>query len=153
MDTRVVSLTGNDTVTIAGRVFTNFGDGDNAKLSFPNDLAAVKVGKNGNAIYALNEMGRQADLVLRIIRGSDDDLFLNEILALQKADFSSFVLLQGEFVKRIGDGQGNVSNDTYFTDGGIFSKPVEVNSNVEGDTEQSLSIYNLKFANADRAVF
>lgn len=152
MDNRVVSITGNDTLVLAGRVLTNFGDADNATLTFPNDLAALKVGKGGNAIFAKNEQGRQADLVLRLIRGSDDDIFLNDLLADMKADFASFVLLTGQLTKRIGDGEGNVSPDTYLMDGGIFSKPVEVKSNVEGDTEQSLAIYNLKFANADRAI-
>ncbi len=148
----VVSLTGNDTVVIGGRVLTDFADADNAAMTYPNELAAVKTGKNGNSIYAWNEMGRIVEVVLRMIRGSDDDKFLNGLLATQKADFAAFVLLDGEFVKRVGDGAGNISNDTYLLDGGIFSKQVEAKSNVEGDTEQSLSIYSLKFANGDRAV-
>jgi hypothetical protein len=147
----VVSLTGQDTVVIAGRVLTDFGDADNATLEFPNELAAVKVGKNGNAIYALNATGRMADVVLRLIRGSDDDSFLNTLLAIQNADFARTYLLSGQFVKRVGDGAGNVASDTYFVGGGIFSKAVSAKSNVEGDTEQSLAIYTLKFANADRA--
>jgi len=147
----VVSLTGNDTIVIAGRVLTDFGDADNATLEFPNELAAVKVGKNGNAIYALNATGRMADVVLRIIRGSNDDAFLNNLLAIQNANFAATVLLTGQFVKRVGNGLGGVMSDTYFTSGGIFSKGVNAKSNVEGDTEQSLAIYTLKFSNADRA--
>jgi hypothetical protein len=147
----VVSLTGNDTIVIAGRVLTDFGDADNATLEFPNELAAVKVGKNGNAIYALNATGRMADVVLRIIRGSNDDAFLNNLLAIQNANFAATVLLTGQFVKRVGNGLGGVMSDTYFTSGGIFSKAVNAQSNVEGDTEQSLAIYTLKFSNADRA--
>ncbi len=149
---QVVSLTGADTVVLAGRVLTNFGDADNAALTFPNDLASVKVGKNGNAIYALNEMGRMGELVLRIIRGSPDDSFLNDLMAEQRFDFASFVLLRGQFTKRVGDGLGNITSDTYLAAGGIFTKSVEVKSNVEGDTEQSLAIYNLKFSNAIRAL-
>jgi hypothetical protein len=148
-----VSLTGQDTVYLGGRVFLDFADADNASLTFPNDIAAVKTGKNGNSLYALNASGKQADLVLRLIRGSGDDLFLNFLLALQNADFPSTVLLDGQFVKRLGDGFGNISSDTYQCTGGIFSKQVEVKSNSEGDTEQSLSIYNLKFSNAERSVF
>jgi hypothetical protein len=147
----VVSLTGNDTVVLSGRVLTNFGDADNATLTFPSDIAAVKTGKNGNAIFALNTMGLQAEMVLRIIRGSQDDLFLNGILSTQLLDFSSFVLLTGQFIKRIGDGQGNVQNDTYLVAGGVFMKQVEAKSNVEGDTEQSLAIYHVKFSNVGRA--
>jgi hypothetical protein len=147
----VVSLTGNDTTVINGRVLTNFGDADSASITYPNEIAAVKTGKNGNAIFAENKMGLQAEVILRLIRGSADDIFLNSILATQIADFASFILLVGQFVKRVGDGQGNVSNDTYFVNGGIFQKQVEAKSNVEGDTEQSLSIYHLKFANVGRA--
>jgi hypothetical protein len=96
-------------------------------------------------------MGLQAEMVLRIIRGSQDDLFLNGILSTQLLDFSSFVLLTGQFIKRIGDGQGNVQNDTYLVAGGVFMKQVEAKSNVEGDTEQSLAIYHVKFSNVGRA--
>lgn len=147
----VVSLTGNDTVVIAGRVLTDFADADNATLEFPNELAAVKVGKNGNAIYALNSTGRMVDVTLRLIRGSSDDAFLNSLLAAQNANFAATVLLNGQFVKRVGNGQGVVTSDTYFTSGGIFNKGVAAKSNVEGDTEQSVALYTLKFANGDRA--
>lgn len=149
---QVVSLTGQDTCVVAGRVLTNFGDADNASLSFPNAIAEVKTGKNGNAIYALNEMGRQADVTLRIIRGANDDIFLNALMALQRLNFAAFVLMGGQFIKRVGDGKGNITSDTYLLQGGIFVKQVEVKTNVEGDTEQSLSIYTLKFSNALRSL-
>lgn len=149
---QVVSLTGDDTVVVAGRVLTNFGDADNASLAFPNELATVKTGKNGNAIFALNEMGRQADVILRLIRASPDDIFLNTLLTEQRLDFAAFVLMTGQFTKRVGDGLGSIAADTYLMAGGIFSKQVETKSNVEGDTEQSLSIYNLKFAQAIRSI-
>lgn len=148
----IASLSGNDTITINGRVFADFADGDVGALTFPNELAVLKTGKNGNTVYALNETGRQADLTLRVIRGSSDDRFLNGLLAQQKANFAGFVLMNGEFIKKIGDGKGNIASDTYITSGGIFSKQVEAKSNVEGDTEQSLSIYNLKFSNAPRVI-
>ncbi len=149
----VVSLTGADTAVIAGRVLTDFGDGDNVDLKFPNELATCKAGKNGNAIFAANAMGVVSEVTIRILRGSNDDKFLNALLAQQKADFAAFVLLDGQFVKRVGDGASNVTSDTYIFAAGIFSKQVEAKSNVEGDTEQSLSIYNLKFANNDRSIF
>ena len=148
----VVSLTGEDTLVLGGIVLSDFGDGDVADLKFPAELANVKAGKNGNAIYATNAQGHIAELLLRVLRGSDDDKALNAILAAQDADFSSFVLLDGQFVKRVGDGKGNVTSDTYILGGGIFTKQVEAKSNVEGDTEQSLAIYNLKFSSASRSI-
>ena len=36
--------------------------------------------------------------------------------------------------------------------GGIFLKRVGAKSNAEGDTEQSVSIYEMKYANAPRAL-
>lgn len=149
----VASLTGQDTIVLAGRVLRDFADGDVAKLEYPNELAAVKTGKNGNSIFAFNTMGLQCEMTLRVIRGSEDDNFLNALLAQMRADFASFVVLDGQFVKRVGDGNGNITNDTYLVGGGVFTKNVAANSNVEGDTEQSISMYTLKFANADRSVF
>lgn len=147
-----VAMTGSDTLKINDRILADFADADVANLTYPNDIAAVKTGKNGNSLYALNESGKQADLVLRVIRGSADDKFLLNLLASQQNGFANFVLMTGEFTKRTGDGKGNVAQDTYIMSGGIFSKQIEGKSNVEGDTEQSLSIYNLKFANAPRVI-
>ncbi len=145
-----VSMTGADTLKINNRVMTDLGDGDVAALTFPNESATVKTGKNGNTIYALNESGKQAELVLRVIRGSADDKFLNNLLAQQKNNFAGFVLMIGELTKQVGNGAGVVTADTYLLSGGIFSKETEAKSNVEGDTEQSLSIYNMKFGRAPR---
>lgn len=148
-----VSLTGADTLVVAGRVLTDFGDADNALLAFPNEKAAVKAGKNGNAIFAQNVQGQVGDLTLRLIRASEDDKFLQYLQSLQDFDFSAFVLLSGQFVKRVGDGQGNVNQDTYIGSGGVFVKNVEGKTNVEGDTEQSLAIYTIRFALVYRVIF
>lgn len=145
-------MTGSDTISINNRIFDDLADGDAVNLTFPNDMAVLKTGKNGNTIYALNESGRQAEVTLRVIRGSSDDRFLNNLLSQQQANFASFVLMNAEFIKRIGDGEGNVLSDTYVCSGGIFGKRVEAKSNVEGDTEQSIAMYTLRFANSPRAI-
>lgn len=144
------SVTGDDTIQIAGRVLTNFGDGDVGKVSFPNEKVGVKTGKGGNSVFAANAMGQLAEVILRVLRGSPDDTFLNSLLVLQDSDLPSFPLMDGYVVKRIGDGQGNVANDTTFLKGGVFTKNVETDSNVEGQTDQALAIYNFKFANSER---
>lgn len=144
--------TGNDTITINDRVLTDFGDGSVVSITFPNELVAVKTGKNGNAIYSLNETGRQADVELRILRGSSDDKFLNSIKLSMQSDIASFVLLNGEFVKRIGDGLGGVSREIISLSGGVFSQSNDTQSNVEGDTEQALTIYRLKFSNGSKSI-
>lgn len=147
-----VSMTGADTIKINNRIFADLADGDCVVLAFPNEKATLKTGKNGNTIYALNESGKQAEITLRLVRGSSDDKFMSGLFAQQENDFASFTLMIGEFVKRIGTGQGGVIADTYVLSGGIFSKHIEAKSNVEGDTEQSISIYNLKFAKAARVI-
>lgn len=147
-----VALSGSDTVVINGRVFHDLAEGNCVELKFPNDIAQVKTGKNGNSVYALNESGKQCEMDLRLVRGSSDDKFLNALLTQQNANFAGFILMQGEFVKQVGDGQGNILNDTYVTSGGIFVRQVDAMSNVEGDVAQSVSVYKMKFSNAPRAL-
>lgn len=143
-------MTGQDTVQIAGRVLKDFGDGDVFVGTYPNDLAAVKTGKDGNSIFAANATGQLVEAVLRVLRGSSDDTFLNDLLIAQEKDIASFPLIEGYMTKRVGDGQGNVKNDTYFLTGGLFTKKVPFSSNVEGNTEQAIAVYTFKFAKSDR---
>jgi hypothetical protein len=147
-----VTLSGSDTVTINNQLITGFADGNCVELTFPTDIANVKTGKNGNAIYGLNESGKQCEVKMRLLRGCSDDRFLNNLLIQQQSNFSGTVLLIGEFTKRLGDGKGNVTSDIYILSGGIFQKQVEAKTNVEGEVEQSVSIYMLKFSNAPRAI-
>lgn len=147
-----IALSGADTVSINNHVFANYADQNYVELTFPNEIANVKTGKNGNSIYGLNETGRQCEVKIRVLRGSADDKFLNGLLAQQQNNFAGTVLLIGQFVKKIGDGKGNITSDTYVLSGGIFSKQVEGKSNADGDTEQSVAMYTLKFSNAPRAL-
>lgn len=147
-----VALTGSDSLTIQNRILADFADGDVATLTFPNDIAQAKTGKNGNSVYALNASGEQAELKIKVIRGSADDKFLNGLLVSQKANFAGFSLLAGQFIKKLGDGAGNITSDTYIVGGGVFTKNIEAKSNVEGDVEQSTAMYTIKFTNAPRAL-
>lgn len=146
-----VSLSGNDTIMVAGRTLTSFAEGDVAKLSFPNDLVNLVTGKNGNSIYNLNATGRQADFELRVLRGSADDRFLNAALLVMLSDLPAFVVMPGYFVKRIGNGLGGVRRDTYLLAGGVFVRNVDATENVSGSTDPAVSVYRLKFANGSRA--
>lgn len=147
-----IALSGNDTVVLNNRIFADFADGNVVELTFPQDIAQVKTGKNGNSIYGLNETGKQCELKMRIIRGSPDDIFLNNLLVQQQNNFAGTILMQGEFIKKLGDGTGNITNDTYIVSGGVFQKQVEALSNVEGDALQSVAVYMMKFTNAPRAI-
>lgn len=147
-----IALSGADTINLNDRILTDLADGDCVKLTFPNEIANVKTGKNGNSIYGLNEMGNQCEVEVRIVRGSADDKFLNSLLAQQKLNFAGTVLMIGQFIKKLGDGQGTITSDTYIMSGGVFVNQVEAKMNVEGDTEQSISIYKMKFSNSPRVI-
>lgn len=147
-----VALSGSDTINLNNRVLTDLADGNCIEMTFPNDIANVKTGKNGNSIYGLNESGKQCEVKLRVLRGSSDDKFLNGLLAQQQANFAGTVLLIGQFIKKIGDGQGNITSDTYIMGGGVFTKIPEAKTNVEGETEQSIAIYTIRFSNAPRVL-
>lgn len=146
------ALSGNDSVILNNRVFADFADAMYAELTYPNDIASVKTGKNNNSIYGLNASGNQGELKVKLIRGSADDKFLLSLLAAQQANFEGTVLLIGEFIKKIGDGAGNVGSDTYIASGGIFSKNPGAKSNAEGDTEQSTVEYIIKFSRVARVI-
>lgn len=140
-----VSLSGSDVIQINGTVLQNLADNDAAVISFPNDLANVKTGKNGNTIYAANEMGKNADVTLRVLLGSADDKFLTALKQDILNGFSGATLLTAVFGKRVGDGQGNISTKVYQASGGIFLRHEDAKTNAEGDTEQSVAIYRLRF--------
>ena len=147
-----LSLTGNDTLTIDGQPLVDFADGDVAVLTFPNNIAAVKTGKNGNSIFSFNATGKQCELKIRLIRGSADDKRLNGRLSEQQSNFSKFVVMYGEFIKKIGNGKGVDIGDTYELGGGVFVKIPEAKSNQEGDTAQSVVEYTIHFTNAPRII-
>lgn len=147
-----VAMSGSDTITLNGRIFADLADGDCIALTFPNDIAQVKTGKNGNSLYALNESGKQSELVVRLIAGSSDDKFMQNLLTQQQANFAGFPLMQGEFIKQVGDGAANIQSIKYIVSGGVFTKQVEAKDNVEGDVDQSVAIYRMKFSNSPRVI-
>ena len=152
-----VSLTGSDTIAIGSRglsprIFADLADGDVGSLDFPNNLVEAKTGKNGNTIYAFNATGKVVTAIVRLMRGSADDKYMNGEMNRFLLDPAAYTLLDGEIVKRVGDGEGNVTNDVYSLDGGIVQKMPNVKENVEGDTEQAVAIWQVIFANSDRGI-
>lgn len=146
------NVTGDATFVIFDRVLNDFADDDVSTITFANDIAVVKTGKNGNTIYSKNEMGRNATATLRLIRGSSDDVFLQGKIANMRKDFATTELAFGSFRMRLGDGQGNVLTDVYSLSGGIVTRQVDAKENVSGDTVQAVSIYNISFADAERSI-
>lgn len=147
-----VALTGNDIITINDNLISDLADGVVGNLTFDTDLATLNVGKNGNAIYTFNESGKVGVLELRVLRGSGNDIYLNSLVTLLERDSASFPLIYGQFVKRIGDGNGNVKKDTYNMTGGIFTRKPGVQEDKSGGTDQAVSVYTITFANAPRTL-
>lgn len=144
-------ITGNDVLTLDDRIIQDLADQSVIDLSFPNKVAALKVGKNRNAIFAENATGYSCDLKIRLIRRSKDDGYLlGRYNAQTGGNYSGFVLLQGSFVKQVGDGAGNISYDTYTLQGGIFVSGQPALSNPEGNTDQAVTVYEVMFANCFR---
>lgn len=147
-----VALTGNDTVIINDRIISDLADADAGTLDFPNDSATIKKGKNSSAIYAFNASGELCNVVLRVVIGSEDDKYFNALKTQQDKNFAQTVLMTGEFIKKVGDGKGKVKKVIYIMSGGIFTKGINAKSNVEGDSEQGVAVYNIAFANAPRSI-
>lgn len=147
-----VSLSGADTIQIDSRILNDLADQDSVMLTFPDDLAKVKAGKNGNTIYAFNNMGEVTEVTIRVLLGSSDDKYLNSRLQEQIQDFSSFILVTGDFTKRVGDGSANISSAVYQMAGGVFTRQVDAKTSSEGDTDQSVAVYKVMFGNAQRAI-
>lgn len=146
------AITGNDTLTLDDRIFQDLAEQSVIDLAFPTKVAALKVGKNRNTIFAENTVGYSADLKIRLIRRSPDDGYLlGRYNAQTGGNFSGFTLLQGSFVKQVGDGKGGVAYDTYTLQGGIFVSNQPAISNPEGNTEQAVVVYEIMFANVFRA--
>lgn len=151
MNGTTYAVTSNDTLTLNGRVFNNFADDDTTNITLPNELVTIKTGKNGNSLFAQNQQGLNSNVVLRLMRGSPDDQYMNGLQAASLNDFPSTVLLNGSFRKRIGDGAGNITADVYTLGGGVASKIPDAKENVSGDVAQAVSVWAIKFANTSRS--
>lgn len=148
----IYTITSNDTLTLNGHVFVDLSMNDVTTIEFPNKLVNAKTGKQGNTVLAQNASGFNANMTLRLMRGSTDDQYMQGLIAKTPADFPSLVLLAGTFVKRLGDGAGNVVSDSFTLAGGVIDKQPGGKENVEGDTSQGEAVYTLFFSNALRAI-
>lgn len=148
----IFAVTGSDTLVINGNVFTDLATDDVTTIELPNDLANVKTGKGGNSLIAFSPQGFNANLTLKVIRGSADDQFMNNIVSSMAKNFVATPLLAGSFTKQIGDGSGALINDVYKLAGGVISKIPAAKDNAAGDPEQSSTLYNIKFTNCSRNI-
>ena len=145
------ALTGDDSIIINDIPLKDFANNDIGTLDLPNNLFDLATGKNGNTIFALDESGNNATLTVRLLMSSADDKRLNGMIP--KSDgFAQTILATGSVVKQIGDGQGNVSYNTYVLAGGMVQKKPSIKSNVNADDSQAVIEYVIQFAEANRAI-
>ncbi len=147
------TLTGEDNLLLNDiPLMVDTSKGDVVTLDFPNDIMTMETGKNKNTIYALNEEGGNVNLTIKLQRGTAGHKFLNGLQSQQDRDFVGFPLMNGAFVKRLGDGQGNVTYNTFNLQGLMFSKKPGTKANTDGDTEQGSVTYILKGALATESM-
>lgn len=146
------NLVTDGTLTLFDRVFNDFADDDVSAITFPDDLVTMKTGKNGNTIFSKNEQGRRATAVIRLMRGSSDDQFMQGKISRSKANFVVTSLAFGEFAMHVGDGEGGFIRDVYTLKGGMITRQIDGKENVSGDTAQGVCVYTIGFADADRSI-
>ena len=149
---KTYALTGNDTLVLDERVIKDLTDNSTIELSYQNDRVGISTGKDGNTVFATNEQGGNAIITIRIVRGSADDKWLNGKSIQQAQDLPSFTVINGAFSKRVGNGSGKVNYDTYTLLGGVFSKYVDAQENLIGDTDQGTAVYQLTFSQVKRSI-
>ena len=147
----VFSITGDDTITINGRGLNDFAVADTVNITYDEDRLNMKTGKNLNSIITENTPGRNAMCEVRLLRNSGDDQFLQNYLNQQEQDIAASLLLNGTAVKRTGDGQGNTINEVMNMQGGIIRRNPGTKGNADGDIEQGVVIYMMKFAYVTRS--
>lgn len=133
-------------------ILSDFADGGVAELANPNELATVTTGYNGNGLGAHNEPGRQRVLTIRLVKASSDDKRLNETFELWKKRDIRFRPIEAKFTKNVGHSDGSITHDTtecYF--GLPTGAPVAL-TDTTGNTEQSVSVYTITFADYKRSL-
>lgn len=122
------------------------------ELAADTELSTITTGYNGNGLGAHNEPGRQRLATLRLVKASGDDKRLNENYTLWKNRDSNFKPLKASFTKQIAHSDGSISTDTLYCYFGLPSGQPGASQNTEGDTEQVVSVYTIRFADHDRVI-
>jgi len=157
------TATGNDTITLMGIPLNNFGTGKILEITWDNTLITQKVGKNGNSVTVFTPAGNQAKAVLKVMRASSDDTYIDSLLKLMRNDITSFVPLALTLKKPFGLSTGyqiggssltppsiNLSNDSTILTNGFFSKNPMVMTDIDGDIEQTYTVCEMLFSNFER---
>lgn len=146
----ITGVAGSDILNINGTIITGHADADAFKLEPQGSIAQYKISKDGNSIVALQYTGILCKLTVRLVRACADDIFLNGLLQAWIGAPNVFALMGAEYIKSTGDGKGNVTNEVYVLSGGVFETIPGAHSNMDGATDQSVTVYTLWFRNDAR---
>lgn len=132
------------TLVLNGHAFTSFGVGDNIVLTPVNPHTSQVNSSDGGVTVSRRADGDVYDMVMKIQKFSDDDVFMNEII---NGDVPTILegSLKEDFTRNGVDGQ-----ESWTLEGGsITSKP----TNTKNDTDGNATVeYTVRFRRAKRAL-
>lgn len=148
------AYTAKDTIIVTDYqgewVLSDFANGTVAELSAPNDLSSTTTGYNGNSLGAHNEPGRQRECTIRLVKSSGDDKRLNKNYNLWKNRDLRFRALKASFTKNVAHDDGTTTRDTVDCYFGLPAGQPTQTLDTEGNTDQVVSVYMLRFGNSER---
>lgn len=133
-------------------ILSDFADGTVAELAAPNELSTITTGYNGNSLGSHNEPGRQRELTLRLVKGSNDDKRLNKAYNMWKNRDMRFRPLKMSFTKNVAHSNGSITVDTVECFFGLPTGQPGQMQDTAGNTEQVISIYSIRFGNSERSM-
>lgn len=144
--------TGSDTIEIDGNLINDCANGKVVEVRFPNNISNSEKGKDNNSMITYIANGDICEVTIRVLIGGRTDQYLNLRKAQLKKDSASFVGMKGKFVKRVGDGSGATKKITYNLKNGVFMKNVEAETDTDGDINQTVAVYQIRFTEGDRTI-
>lgn len=141
-----------DSLKINNALITDLGDGDVITITFPNETSSTKNTYGSGAIITPNVQGGIAEVILRVPQGADrSETYMQSLLSLTVGGGNPIAtgLLFATFTKVLSDGVRQYKY-IYELNGGSFFKYIDIKSNGEGDTDQGISVYSMRFSEGKR---
>lgn len=147
-----VVLAQNDTIRLNDQVLSTLANEDCGKVTFPNELAKVAVDKQGNGLLTINNEGLICDLEARLVMAQADDQYLNSLLAQQMPPNLAPTIISGVVTKNFADQAGNITSVQLTLSGGVIVKGIDMIIAANGNTEQVIAPWRLRFASWSRQI-
>ena len=139
-----VSATGS-TLTINGHIFQNLIEGDTIEVNPVNNKTSHVNGiRPGDVTISSRSDGNVHDVVVRVQRYSEDDVFLN---SLMNSDFPE--LLEGSLKEQYVRGSQQSTETWLFENGSLTERPSRVKNTQDGNAVMQ---YTMRFRNAARSL-